>query len=1253
MAITHITIKPGLKQLCLALSLVLGALSSKAQTYLPPPATLTATPAAGSYYSNTSITLSPTFSFAAGTGSSLVLYIVNPDCVPQTTALSANQNYILTSVPRIGGITTAAGLANRSTCELKQTVQYFDGLGRLLQTVQVKGSTALKDIVQPIAYDSYGREATKYLPYASPTADGSYKVNAISSEVGNFYYPPGSTAASGTQQGNNIVYNPYPYSITNFELSPLNRVTEQSAPGADWQPAAGHTRKMVYTNNNLNAFSGADTTISMRVTLYNAAINSDQSRTLTIGNSEGNYYQPGQLYVTISKDENWKSGRGGTIEEYTDMNGRVILKRTFNFTAGVLQQFSTYYVYDDLGGLAFVLPPLSNADNGITSAANQTTLNNLCYQYQYDMRNRLIQKRLPGKDWEYIVYNKLDQVIATQDAMQRGKAPQQWTFTKYDAMGRPAYQGIYQYPNSTPGTNYRAALQLTADGQSTLWERQQGTGTGYSGGAWPQANILRYLQINFYDNYSFPSNPYVPSISGTLSNPTGLPTASMTTVLLPDGTYGTMLWSINYYDAKGRPVQVLKQHYLGGEASLNANNYDEINTIYDDFTSEVKQTIRHHYVAGAQVLWTATGYTYDHMGRKLQTTEAIASGTAALPSPTVLSQFDYNEIGQVKTKHLHSAPGKTTFMQDIGYTYNERGWLLKSSAQLFEEELQYNTGIIKNLMTPPKYYNGNIASQSWVTAAAQNSKTYIYSYDQLNRLTSGNSSDNYNENGITYDLGGNIKALQRTMGSTTAIDNLTYTYTDAGNNYTNQVQNISDIAPDNSTKGYKFGNNQAYQYDANGNMKADASKGITNISYNLFNLPQTVTATAGTVTFTYNAAGKKLHKTSTISGANTDYIDGIQYEGGSISFIQTEEGRAINSAGTYHYQYTLPDHLGNSRLSFDTNTGTATTLQQDDYYPFGYEITRGTTVSPKNEYLYNNKELQEDLKLLDYGARYYDPVIARWTTIDPLAEVSRRWSPYNYAANNPVNRIDVDGLFDQALLDQWRKEDLDEQREYIEKNGLGGGGFVNPDAPAVAQSSDDKEDDGSDDQCCVTNRDATQTSSQANKNGIATGPTIVENGKRIHVSTIKKGVISMDGVTSIEKYVNVLKGAVKAKGNVKASADEANPYLDNLEDSYGIKGNSVNALNLVVGVTQTMKGVSKGPTVATILAFAAYSYQLSVIKDAIEQIRKDYSDSGGGGLIVITEKIGSHLPEQSPVNTTVIKFYHPEGGLFRQLSIIE
>ena len=124
------------------------------------------------------------------------------------------------------------------------------------------------------------------------------------------------------------------------------------------------------------------------------------------------------------------------------------------------------------------------------------------------------------------------------------------------------------------------------------------------------------------------------------------------------------------------------------------------------------------------------------------------------------------------------------------------------------------------------------------------------------------------------------------------------------------------------------------------------------------------------------------------------------------------------NGGTYSYEYHLKDHLGNTRVAYsDANSDgfidEDEILQVNDYYPFGmrHEI-EGYPNHANQKYLYNGKELQEETGWYDYGFRFYDPAIARWHVIDPLAEKRIEWSPYVYVLNNPILRIDPNGLTD-------------------------------------------------------------------------------------------------------------------------------------------------------------------------------------------------------------------------------------------------
>ncbi len=196
------------------------------------------------------------------------------------------------------------------------------------------------------------------------------------------------------------------------------------------------------------------------------------------------------------------------------------------------------------------------------------------------------------------------------------------------------------------------------------------------------------------------------------------------------------------------------------------------------------------------------------------------------------------------------------------------------------------------------------------------------------------------------------------------------------------------------------------------------------------------------IEFLYDAAGTKLRKTVRTNGTITyvqDYLaGGIEYRQNGTGSKRVEsvfhpEGRYFNvnaevsTTISWRREYNIKDHLGNTRVVITDRdadgvldiTGSAATnevLQEQHYYAFGLVFegpwVQNDAASRDNRYLYNGKELNDDFGLgwNDYGARWYDPAVARWNAVDPLADKMRRWSPFNYAFDNPLRFIDPDGM---------------------------------------------------------------------------------------------------------------------------------------------------------------------------------------------------------------------------------------------------
>ncbi|TKG87527.1 RHS repeat-associated core domain-containing protein [Puteibacter caeruleilacunae] len=159
--------------------------------------------------------------------------------------------------------------------------------------------------------------------------------------------------------------------------------------------------------------------------------------------------------------------------------------------------------------------------------------------------------------------------------------------------------------------------------------------------------------------------------------------------------------------------------------------------------------------------------------------------------------------------------------------------------------------------------------------------------------------------------------------------------------------------------------------------------------------------------YKYDASGVKWQKTTNATRASSiQYYGSFIYQGGSLDRVLPSDGFYDVPTSTYHYY--LKDHLGNTRMSFHYSGSTPVVNQKTEYYPFGSMFTENNLA--ENKYLYNGKELNNEFfENYDYGARFYDAELGRFHTQDRFAEKYLDFTPYQYAANNPVLMIDING----------------------------------------------------------------------------------------------------------------------------------------------------------------------------------------------------------------------------------------------------
>ncbi|HEY6504251.1 MAG TPA: DUF6443 domain-containing protein [Chitinophagaceae bacterium] len=875
----------------------------------------------------------------------------------------------------------------------RMSTQYADGLGRPFQTVIKQGSLitgdTARDIVSMNLYDELGREQYQYLPFAANRTGGN-------ANLFNGLYKQNSFQQDSVFNKAVFSDETFYYGKTVFETSPLSRPLETFAPGDNWAGTAGQSSeanrrgiKMKYWFN----------TTADSVRIWKVA---------NVANSFGVYestaiYATGLLFKTVTIDEHNKQ-----VIEFKDKEDKIILKKvqiSADPDTGTGKNHTgwlcTYYIYDKLGNIRCVVQPkgveLLAANSWSISYSSGVILNEQCFRYEYDSRNRMIIKKVPGAGIVYMIYDARDRLVMTQDSSLR--AAHKWLYTKYDDLNRPDTSGLItdnSYYNNPP-YHWTQASVSTDYPHLVTYTNEILSQTFYDSYAWrsSEGNPLSATRSSTYDGYllstSNSSFPYAQDATTQSSDLKGMLTGTKTKVL---GT-STYLYMISFYDDKGRVTQAQSQNITGG-ADIAITQYS--------WTGQPLLTIAKNEKTGtnSQTSIILTQLTYDSLWRVVKTEKKISNtkvNSGNMPGNwTTISQHEFDALGQLKKKKLGAAP-----LETLDYDYNIRGWMLGanrnyakntgSTANYFGFDLGYDKTTIQPSgessigSYAAQQYNGNISGMVWKSTGDNQVRKYDFAYDVANRILSGDfnqyTSGSFNKNagidfslsGMSYDANGNILSMKHrgVLGiSSSTIDSLAYSYIANSNKLLNVIDGVNDATTKlgdfrTSTlhpgSGSKTSSTTDYVYDGNGNMVKDLNKdivtyaGSNGIVYNHLNLPQTITVRAtgadkGTIEYAYDAVGNKLKKVVTEGSTVTTtlYLMG-NYVNDTLQFTGHEEGRIRfnKDDNTLHFDYMLKDHLGNVRMVLTEEKDTSfypavahedATISNEDLYYENVDVAR-------------------------------------------------------------------------------------------------------------------------------------------------------------------------------------------------------------------------------------------------------------------------------------------------------------------------
>lgn len=745
----------------------------------------------------------------------------------------------------------------------------------------------------------------------------------------------------------------WPTSCVTYDGSPLSRTRKKAGPGAAWH-SAGKGIEFSYQSSLSSP--------EYKVPRYRVVDANGIIVIIPSGPAPNGAYS-----VVRDTDEDER-----TVLVFSDNEGRTI-QRVQRYVTGNTEEFlRTSYVYDEAGRLLAVFPPMLTSvlsDTSTSASASLPAILDYGYFYRYDARGRMIAKKLPGADWIYYIYDKGDRLIFSQDGEQRKSGI--WAFYLQDDLGRDCMRGtctntLNAFTGPLDDTN---VFVLPGSSSQIFFYQIQGDIT--------LTNPI-YLSVNWWDTYSVLTaiqNPFlaytIPSSgygSKYSSSAKGLLTIHYAKVL-GDPSVSQIIWETYYYDDKDQMIQRASTTHLGG--------YEKEYLAYD-FTGNVTALKKAHGISGNNILIEEYCYKYDNWGRPLTTLHTLGTGT-----PDTLANFTYDSVGRLARDTRNGSA-----MLDTRISHNVRGWITNyavgydalqdTTGVLFSESLFYNTSMPSG--TTPLQWGGNISGIQWSSGQSGISDIVSYSYDNLSRLTSacgGLSQMNYS---YEYDYQGNITSLTWPSG--------TWTFGYSGNK---------------AVTGTWGGTVSQYSYDKNGRM---SSFGGISLTYNDVGLPASKGTSGNITTWTYSADGVKLRRTN--GTHTTDYVGNLIFKDGQLDKIMIEGGFVDMSGATPAKRFFVKDHLGSNRLVTDV---TGVILQENHYDPYGQDqvLNGANTGEAGSDYKFGGKEWDTQSGMYDFLARMYIPFMARFSTMDPLAEKYYSISPYAYCVGNPVNLVDPNG----------------------------------------------------------------------------------------------------------------------------------------------------------------------------------------------------------------------------------------------------